>query len=104
MCTIFSNSGLRQYGHSCKPAYIWAALSPQAHWCPHGTIKVHLGVDEADAILSRHSRHSYVYPFRYRTAADRALLHLSRTVTASALVPALCREVRLGVREADDAR
>ena len=55
-------------------------------------------------LLSSNSRHSYVYPRRHRSATDGALLHLGGTITASALVTAWSREVRLGVNEAGDAR
>ena len=50
------------------------------------------------------SRYPHVHPHQRRNAADWALLHQGRAITASALVAAWHRDVRLRVTEADDAR
>eukprot|EP00964_Phaeocystis_antarctica_P070120 scaffold42663_cov69-Phaeocystis_antarctica.AAC.1 len=82
------------------------SLSCSAHICHftvafsnHGPIK-----PSSRSSRSTSSRHTYLHPHLHRTAADWALLHLGRASTASALVTARSREVRLGVHEADNAR
>ena len=50
------------------------------------------------------SSNSYVQPFLAARATHRALIQLGRAITASALVAAWDRGVRLGVDEANDAR
>eukprot|EP00964_Phaeocystis_antarctica_P089692 scaffold57280_cov61-Phaeocystis_antarctica.AAC.2 len=55
-------------------------------------------------IDATNSRYPHVHPHLRRVAADWALLHLGRAITACALVAAWHRGVRLGVDEADGAR
>eukprot|EP00964_Phaeocystis_antarctica_P003984 scaffold2128_cov70-Phaeocystis_antarctica.AAC.3 len=63
-----------------------------------------IAVVSSKSCAARFSRDPYVHPRLHTTAAYWALRHQGRAIAARALVAAGHRDVRLRVREADDAR